>query len=154
VFFMKQILHDWSDEYCVKILKNLWEAASSRTKLVLSETLIQFSCHDPSSSKGRGIPGSVPREAPAPLLANYGALNIGYYMDISMFMLFNAQERTVRHFDELLRSAGWQITLIRRNGEGIDSSFLQSIEAIPIGKCGCKRTDDIHRYKLVQHVCQ
>ena len=53
-----------------------------------------------------------------------------------MFTLFNAQERTVRHLDELLRSAGWQITLIRRIGEGIDTAFLQSIEAVPINKCG------------------
>ena len=55
-----------------------------------------------------------------------------------MFMLFNAQERTIHHFDELLRSAGWQITLIRQIGEGIDTSFLQSIEAVPIDKCGGK----------------
>ena len=84
MFFVKQILHDWSDEYCVKILKNLWEAASSGTKLVLMENLIQFSCHDPSFDKDRVIPGAVPREAPAPLLANYGALNVGYNFDIGV----------------------------------------------------------------------
>ena len=48
------------------------------------ENLIQFSCHDPSFDKDRVIPGAVPREAPAPLLANYGALNVGYNFDIGV----------------------------------------------------------------------
>ena len=65
----------------MKILKNLWEAESSRTKLVLMQNLIQFSCHDPSSDKDRVIPGAVP---PAPLLANDGALNVSYELDITV----------------------------------------------------------------------
>ena len=50
-----------------------------------------------------------------------------------MFLLFNAQERTVRHMDELLRGAGWRITVIHR-GESSDSTFLQSVEAVPLLK--------------------
>ncbi|KAF8886253.1 S-adenosyl-L-methionine-dependent methyltransferase [Gymnopilus junonius] len=134
VFFLKQILHDWSDEYCTKILKNLWAAASPSTKLVIMENIMPFACHDPSADRGQGIAGAVPREAPAPLLANYGAVNaMGYYADIDMFLLFNSQERTVDHMEELLRDAGWKVIIIHRR-EGGDSTFLQSIEAIPISK--------------------
>ncbi|KAJ3517445.1 hypothetical protein NLJ89_g507 [Agrocybe chaxingu] len=136
VFFVKQIMHDWSDEYCSKILKQLRAAAAPKTKLVMMESVMPFACHDPSADGGRGIPGSVPREAPAPLLANYGAVNeMGYNADIDMFLLFNSQERTIVHFDDLLRSNGWQVTRVNRR-EGGDSTFLQSIEAIPIEKAG------------------
>ncbi|PPQ95287.1 hypothetical protein CVT26_014861 [Gymnopilus dilepis] len=134
VFLLKQILHDWSDEYCVKILKNLRSAASSGTKLVILESIMPFACHDPSADQAQGIPGAVPREAPAPLLANFGAVNeMGYNADIDMFLLFNSQERTATHLQELLESAGWKLTVIHRR-EGGDSTFLQSIEAIPVSK--------------------
>ncbi|KAF9564158.1 S-adenosyl-L-methionine-dependent methyltransferase [Agrocybe pediades] len=132
VFFLKQILHDWSDEYCTKILKQLRAASSPNTKLVLMESLMPFACHDPNGDGGSGIPGAVPHEAPAPLLANYGAVNeMGYNADMTMFLLFNSQERTVLHFDELLRGAGWKVTVVHR-AKGGDSTFLQSIEATPI----------------------
>ncbi|PPQ95286.1 hypothetical protein CVT26_014860 [Gymnopilus dilepis] len=130
VFFLKQILHDWSDEYCSKILKNLRNAANPTTRLVFMESIVSLSCHDPSADHGQGLPGEVPREAPRPLLANYGAVNeMVYNVDIGMFLLFNAQERTVRHMDELLRGAGWRITVIHRR-ESSDSTFLQSVEAV------------------------
>lgn len=76
VFFLKQVLHDWSDEYCLKILKYLRAAATSQTKLVLMDSIMPFACHDPSADHdARHIPGAVAREAPPPLLANFGAIN-------------------------------------------------------------------------------
>ncbi|KDR83075.1 hypothetical protein GALMADRAFT_263497 [Galerina marginata CBS 339.88] len=133
VFFMKQILHDWSDQYGIKILKNLWAAASKETRLVLMESLMPFACHDSSTDEG-GRFGAVSHMAPAPLLANYGAVKeMAYGADIVMFLLFNSQERTIRHIDDLLRRTGWQMTVVRRQ-EGSDSTFLQSMEAAPIGK--------------------
>lgn len=47
-----------------------------------------------------------------------------------MFLLFNSQERTMSHFEALLRNAGWQITAVHRQ-DG-DSTYLQSIVAIPV----------------------
>ena len=81
---MKQILHDWSDPYCVKILKSLRAAAGPETKLLALETIVAYTCHDPAADNGVSvIPGAVPKEAPAPLLANYGSINqMGYYVDI------------------------------------------------------------------------
>ena len=85
VFFLKQILHDWSDEYCSKILKNLRNAANPTTRLVFMESIVSLSCHDPSADHGQGLPGEVPREAPRPLLANYGAVNeMVYNVDIGV----------------------------------------------------------------------
>jgi hypothetical protein len=84
IFMMKQILHDWSDPYCVKILKSLRAAAGPETKLVALETIMAYTCHDPAADDGAAvIPGAVPKEAPAPLLANYASVNqMGYYADI------------------------------------------------------------------------
>ena len=81
---MKHILHDWSDPYCVKILKSLRAAAGPETKLVALETILAYACHDPAADNGAAvIPGAIPKEAPAPLLANYGSVKeLAYFADI------------------------------------------------------------------------
>ncbi|KAF8652613.1 hypothetical protein AX16_004302 [Volvariella volvacea WC 439] len=73
VFFVKHVLHDWSDERCKVILSHLREAATPQTKLYVIDTLIPFACRD--RTEETGIPGAIPNEAPEPLLANYGAVN-------------------------------------------------------------------------------
>ncbi|KAL4259735.1 O-methyltransferase COMT-type [Pleurotus pulmonarius] len=131
VYLLKQVLHDWSDEYCIKILSHLRAAAVPETKLVLVDSIMPFACHDSSGKMKSGLPGGVPHEAPAPLLANFGAVNeMGYNADIDMFLLFNSQERTITHTEELLGSTGWKAVKVYRQ-EG-DSTFLQGIEAIPV----------------------
>jgi hypothetical protein len=47
-----------------------------------------------------------------------------------MFLMFNAQERTVKEFSELFRKTGWKLTAVRRTPG--DSSLLQVLEAVPI----------------------
>lgn len=47
-----------------------------------------------------------------------------------MFLFFNAQERTIRHFKDLLLSTGWKIKEVHRQ-KG-DDTYLQTIEAVPI----------------------
>lgn len=47
-----------------------------------------FTCHDPSADEDKAIPGAAPREAPAPLLANFGAvIEMGYSADIDVSFL-------------------------------------------------------------------
>ncbi|KAA1478055.1 S-adenosyl-L-methionine-dependent methyltransferase [Dentipellis sp. KUC8613] len=130
VFLLKQTIHDWSDEYCMKILRRLREAASPETKLIIVENIMRYACHDPSPSGESAIPGAAVAEAPEPLLANFGAVNeLEYLYDMTMFLMFNAQERTFHHFERLLRESGWRLQMIRRND--VDSTFLPSIEAVP-----------------------
>lgn len=68
-------MHDWPDAYASKILTMLRDAASKDTKLILIDSVMPFACHDPSNDDGKGISGAVPKEAPDPLLANYGIAN-------------------------------------------------------------------------------
>ncbi|CAL9241006.1 unnamed protein product [Arabidopsis halleri] len=35
--FMKWILHDWTDEHCIKILKNCWESLPEKGKVIIVE---------------------------------------------------------------------------------------------------------------------
>ena len=90
VFLVKQILHDWPDAYTSKILTKLREVAQRETKLIIIDNIVPFACHDPSADEGKGIPGAVPKEAPQPLLANYGIANeMGYNYDLAVCQLLN-----------------------------------------------------------------
>ncbi|CAA7013417.1 unnamed protein product [Microthlaspi erraticum] len=37
--FMKWILHDWTDEYCVKILKNCWKSLPQKGKVIIVDMI-------------------------------------------------------------------------------------------------------------------
>ncbi|KAI3678717.1 hypothetical protein L6452_38020 [Arctium lappa] len=41
VIFMKWILHDWGDEYCIKLLKNCRKALPEKGKVVVLESIVQ-----------------------------------------------------------------------------------------------------------------
>jgi hypothetical protein len=75
IFLLKHILHDWSDAYCTKIPDHLRAAATSSTKLLLVDSILPYTCHNPNTNNKKAIPGVAPHEAPAPLLSNYGTIN-------------------------------------------------------------------------------
>ncbi|KAG7090565.1 hypothetical protein E1B28_009673 [Marasmius oreades] len=124
VFMIKQVLHNWSDEDAVKILKYLRQAATPETVLLAMEYILPYACRDPGDAIG-AIPGAVPREAPEPLLANYGlAGEMEYLSDINMLVLFDAQARTAPQYERLFRSAGWKLRFVNRE--------VQALEAVPL----------------------
>ncbi|KAL1670094.1 O-methyltransferase-domain-containing protein [Schizophyllum commune] len=130
VFLLKQILHDWSDPYCAKILTHLRTAATpGKTKLVIMDSCLSLACREPLDAQFKDIPGALPHEAPEPLLPNYGPANdSGYLQDLVMLLSFNSQERNLRQFDTLLRGAGWKITFVRRT----PGLLTNSVEAVPL----------------------
>nr|P0CT89.1 RecName: Full=4-O-methyltransferase 1; Short=Mtrase 1 [Phanerochaete chrysosporium RP-78] len=130
VFLLKMILHDWSDEYCVKILRQLRAAARPDTALVIVDCLVPLACRLDDAAEA-ALPGAVGPQAPPPLLPNYGTVNeYVYNMDVMMHLLFNAQERTVAQFTRVLLRAGWRVCAVHRTQEG-NGVFLQSVEAVP-----------------------
>ncbi len=84
VFLLKQVLHDWSDAYASTILTELRKAASKDTRLVVIDNIISYACHDSSlDGEDVAIAGAADRDAPAPLLPNFGAANdTGYIIDM------------------------------------------------------------------------
>ena len=92
------MLHDWADEYCLTILKNLRVAAGPKTQLLLVEQLIACACDEPATHE---IPGAEIPVPPKPLLPNLAragsmAYNTGTMVRASekfAFMMF--EELTV-----------------------------------------------------------
>ncbi|TFY59550.1 hypothetical protein EVG20_g7747 [Dentipellis fragilis] len=126
VFLLKQILHDWADSYSAQILQRLRDAAGPETRLLVVDSVMPYACHDPAAD---GIPGAAPRERPRRFLRTT-IDPVLVLMALQMFVVLNAQERTVRQFERVLKSAGWKINMVHRHES--DSTFLQSVEAIPI----------------------
>ena len=76
------MLHDWSDEYCLTILKHLRTAAGPKTQLVIIEMMISFVCDEPVSHEVMGAELPVP---PQPLLRNMGmAAQTAYITDLQV----------------------------------------------------------------------
>ncbi|KAJ0087394.1 hypothetical protein Patl1_08348 [Pistacia atlantica] len=48
---MKWILHDWSDEHCLKILKNCWEALPNSGKVIIVDFILLETPDNSLSSK-------------------------------------------------------------------------------------------------------
>ena len=79
---LRHILHDWSDPYASKILKQLRAAAKESTRLVFVEQLLLYACYDPSTGTSSVVGaaelgGPLP---PAPLLPNMGIVNLTSYL--------------------------------------------------------------------------
>lgn len=85
VFFMRMILHDWSDAYCHKILSQLRAVAQPHTRLVVIDNIVSYACDAGKGSQSEySINGAVVRDSkadmPAPLLANKGEAGVVSYL--------------------------------------------------------------------------
>ena len=88
MYLLIRVLHDWSDEDCVRILGNCRAAMSSSSRLLIVEQMLN---PDPA----RGHP-------------------LAYLLDVQMMAMFgSARERTQAEFEELLAASGLSlVTLI------------------------------------------
>ncbi|KAI0084847.1 S-adenosyl-L-methionine-dependent methyltransferase [Irpex rosettiformis] len=118
VFIVRAIMHDWSDDYCVKILSRLRSAATANTQLVVIDSIISYACDDSTQALDT-IEGArdLRTIAPAPLLPNYGAASLmTYLMDISMLAGLNGHERTVPQFADIFERSGWKLVRVHTDG--------------------------------------
>jgi hypothetical protein len=81
-YVLKRILHDWSDDQCVRILRSCREAMGERARLLVVDAVI------PS--------GNTP--------------HAGKVMDILMMVLAEGHERTEQEFRDLFGKAGLRLT--------------------------------------------
>jgi hypothetical protein len=82
IYMLSQILHDWNDERCLKILANCHAAMTKDGRLLVIERVLDAA---PSQSN-----------------------RMDYFTDMHMMMLFpGAKERTSKEFARLFREAGF-----------------------------------------------
>ena len=79
-YVLKHVLHDWSDNDAVVLLKNVKRAGPLSAKMLVCERL----------------------------LPDDGAPCIEHILDVHMLAMSGGQERTAAHYGELLRRSGWR----------------------------------------------
>ncbi|KAI0324802.1 S-adenosyl-L-methionine-dependent methyltransferase [Cubamyces sp. BRFM 1775] len=109
VFLLRLVLHDWPDEDARRRLR---PAAGPNTKLIIGDMLLMHACHN------NGESALVKQDSP--LLANLGAANLQpYLLDLMMTAMLAGKERTMAEMAELLLSAGWKMSQVRRSAASL-----------------------------------
>jgi hypothetical protein len=98
-YVLKYILHDWTDEQCLSILRNIAKAATDDARVVIFDGVIQS--------------GSQP-----------GPVSLG---DVHMMVMTGGRERTETEFRALLGAAQWKLTRIQALDEEL--SILEAVRA-------------------------
>lgn len=76
-------MHNWADPYAKKIVKNLRASATLETKLVISDSIIPYSC---AAVLNEEIPGAAIPSVPVPLLPSLGKVSsFSYQLDLTVY---------------------------------------------------------------------
>ncbi|KAJ3698017.1 hypothetical protein LUZ61_001722 [Rhynchospora tenuis] len=84
--FLKNVLHDWGDEDCIRILKRCKEAVESSKngrKVIVVDIIVDSENHDPK------------------------ALETSLFSDVLMMCLFGAKERYMKEWHNIILGAGY-----------------------------------------------
>ena len=102
IYLLVRVLHDWSDDDCIRILRNCRTAMSGSARLLIVEQILE-----PDPTLGR----------PA-----------GYLIDTQMMAMFGtARERTESEFGELLQTSGLALARVIAT-----TSPVSILEVIPV----------------------
>lgn len=103
VYYLRHILHDWPDEFAVKIIANLVPALKDGARILISDSVI-----------------------PEPGMLHGADEKFVRYLDMQMMVLHNARERTEEDFAEILRQADARLKLIKvwKKGESVAASTM------------------------------
>jgi len=101
LYFLRHVIHDWSEGDAIQILKNISSAMNPESRLLIQEFIL-LERHGVISDS---VDASV--KAPEPLPKNYGTGNIyPYFQDICMMCMVDGGERTLAEFIALSAAAG------------------------------------------------
>ena len=64
---MKRIIHDWSDAFVTKILRQLRGAAGKNTRLLAIDRIIPYTCPIPENDPSMQVPGIIKSNFPPPV---------------------------------------------------------------------------------------
>jgi len=125
VYILRYILHDWSDEDCIKILRNIQTAAQPDTKVLIIEAVVVPATvprgrppietnrhrHSVSSSSNNDAVGiHSPSSAPNFIPANFGEnAKMPLALGVHLMGAFNSYERTQSEWERVVRHSGLKI---------------------------------------------
>jgi predicted transcriptional regulator len=89
-YIMKMILHDWSDDECVKILSNIYQRSPNEGTVFIAEHMV-----------------------PGPEKPHFSKL-----FDIHMMCVATGRERTAEEYADLLKRSGWKNAKISHSHSG------------------------------------
>ncbi|KZT67104.1 S-adenosyl-L-methionine-dependent methyltransferase [Daedalea quercina L-15889] len=104
IYYMRSVLHNWTDEQALIILKNIRAAMKKTSRVLIHDYLIQSSARVKSVTSQEQLGVDT---APEPMLPNFGSgKKRAFNMDIVMLICCNSRERTLPDMIELGRRAG------------------------------------------------
>lgn len=86
LYILKRILHDWPDDKCLTLLKNIHQAMPTHAKLLVVDFIVS---NDPQDA-------------------------IVNELDLIMFCLLNRKERTIAEFSDLFERSGFKISSVSK----------------------------------------
>ncbi|TCD61790.1 hypothetical protein EIP91_007944 [Steccherinum ochraceum] len=112
-YYLKHILHNWTDDAAHIILTNVKKVMKPGSRLIVQEYVIQSLSEEGSADDEELLP-----RAPQPLLPNYGEGHIlRYYLDIIMLELLNSAQRSLVEYKQLAERAGLEFVKAYDCGE-------------------------------------
>jgi len=107
VYFLRAIIHNWSDREAALILGNLRQALGPHSRILIHDYVLRGLGRKQAEAEAASL-GTV--VAPEPLLPNFGVGNISMYQaDLTMWIVYNAKERMLRNLLELSTAAGLKL---------------------------------------------
>jgi hypothetical protein len=98
-YLMRHIIHDWDDDRCVTILKNIRKVLPDHGKVLVVEAIVE--------------PGNAPSMAKS--------------LDLTMLLLPGGQERTAAEYEQLFAISGLKLARIVPTAS--DTSVIEAVPA-------------------------
>ncbi|RDB18706.1 3-O-methyltransferase 2 [Hypsizygus marmoreus] len=111
IYYLKNIVHDWPTNECIKILSGVRHAMKPTSRVLIQEYVLQRANRVAENE-------SAFIQAPEPLLPNYGVGRIRQYnLDLDMMVMLNGKERTLEEFLKLGEESGLSFVKLWEVGE-------------------------------------
>ncbi|KAF2205777.1 S-adenosyl-L-methionine-dependent methyltransferase [Delitschia confertaspora ATCC 74209] len=102
IYYLRYVLHNWSDDYCVQILTRIRQSMEPHSRLLICDQVMNTT-----------LGNTIQKPAPHPLPANYGySMCFSHSRDITMMASINGIERTPEEFESILAASGLKIKQI------------------------------------------
>ncbi|XP_014558343.1 hypothetical protein COCVIDRAFT_94784 [Bipolaris victoriae FI3] len=102
VYWLRYIMHDWSDEYCVRILKAIKPSMGPRSRILICDQVMNTTLGSEELTA-----------APSPLPANWGYYTrYSHQRDLALMAVINGIERTPREFRTIVEKSGLKLLKI------------------------------------------